>query len=133
MEHVGTAAPGCPAEQSAAWRGTPAYKGCNEMNVFRQLLILLLALSPLYLFMFLFTWLRRSAKKQRPRENASALEFFPAPGIRILIVSVQVALVAFTILVLAVSIRTGEGWFAVFIPLSVLVAILLAKPRTITI
>jgi hypothetical protein len=103
------------------------------MNVLRQLLILLLALSPLYLFMFLFAWLRRSAKKHQPRENARAVEFFPAPGMRILIVSVQVALVAFTILVLAVSIRRRDGWFAVLIPLSVLVAILLAKPRTVTV
>ena len=103
------------------------------MNLLTTLFALLVGFSPLIFFSLLFNWLRRSAKKHQPHEHASALEFFPEPGIRILIASVEVALVAFAILVLAVSVHQGGGWFAVFIPLSVLVAILFAKPRTVTI
>jgi hypothetical protein len=41
------------------------------------------------------------------------------------------ALGAFIVLVLAVSVNKGEGWYGVFIPLTVLGAILLAKPRPV--
>ncbi|HEY6764428.1 MAG TPA: hypothetical protein VI386_06625 [Candidatus Sulfotelmatobacter sp.] len=50
---------------------------------------------------------------------------------RILIVVVSVSLGAFSLLVLATTVSHHEGWYAALIPLSVLVAILLAKPRSV--
>jgi hypothetical protein len=103
------------------------------MKVLHQLLGLLVAISPIILLMLLFSWLRRSATKYQPREDASALEFFVAPGMRILIRLVLALLVAFTLLTLALAFSKGEGWFGIVIPLSVLVAIILAQPRPVTI
>ena len=101
------------------------------MKIVLQLLGLLLGFSPIILFMCLFSYLRRSAKKNEPRQDASKLEFFVAPGMKILLRVVLVALAAFSVLVLVASRSAGGGLFAVFIPLSVLVAILLTKPRTV--
>jgi hypothetical protein len=83
--------------------------------------------------MLLFTWLRRSAKKLSPREEGTALEFFMAPRMRILLGFVIVSLIAFSILIFVTSLSGGgDGWYAVFIPLIVLVAILLAMPKTVS-
>lgn len=101
------------------------------MKVIPQFLGLLISVSPIILFACLFWFLRRSAKKQQPRQDGSALEFFLAPGMRILLGLVVALLAAFTLLILAVTSSKGEGWYAVFIPLSVLVAIFLVKPRAV--
>ena len=103
------------------------------MKLVPTFLGLLVGSSPIVLFMCLFLWLRRSAKKYQPREDGSELEFFVAPGMRILLGLVLIALVAFTALALAVSVRQGEGWYGIFIPLSVLAALLLAKPRPVVV
>jgi hypothetical protein len=101
------------------------------MNVVSTFLGLLVGFSPIVLFMCLFGWLRRSATKHQPRQDGATLEFFLAPGMRILIGGVVTALVAFTLLVLGVSAHQGGGWYGVFIPLAVLGTILLAKPRPV--
>ncbi len=101
------------------------------MKVVSTFLGLLVGSSPIILFMCLFSWLRRSAKKCQPRQAGAELEFFVAPGMRILLGLVLVGLVAFTVLVLAVSVHQGGGWYGIFIPLSVLAALLIAKPRSV--
>lgn len=95
-----------------------------------QILGLLLALSPIFMFMGLFTWLRRSAQRHAPRQEGSALEFFVSPGMQFLLRLVLIALSAFCVLVLVTS-RSGEGVYAVLIPLTVLFALLLTKPRSV--
>lgn len=82
-------------------------------------------------FMLLLWWLRRSAQKHQPKEENGVLEFTLAPGMRILISIVIIALLAFTGLVWVASLSSGGSWYVVLIPLSVLAAILLATPRTI--
>jgi len=82
-------------------------------------------------FGLLFWWLRRSAKRLHPREDGSAIEFFLAPRMRILIGIVLCLLVSFTVLVLAEIVRKGGSLYAALIPLSVLAAIILAEPRAI--
>lgn len=102
------------------------------MKSLLSFLILLLAVSPIVLFVCLFTLLRRSAKNRLPRQEGASLVFFVAPPARFLVTSALVALVLFTILVL-VSSRFDEGSFVVvLIPMSLLVAIFLAKPRPVT-
>jgi len=91
-------------------------------------LLRLLFVAP---FALLFWWLRRSAKRLRPRENGSAAEFFLAPRMRILIGVVVTLLVAFTILALEEIVRKGGSLYAALIPLSVLFAIILAEPRAV--
>jgi hypothetical protein len=95
----------------------------------------LLGASPIILLagLAIFFWLiKRSAKRAEPRADGSALEFFLAPGMAFLLSLVLLLLGAFVVLVLAVSLsRGGEGWYGVFIPLAVLVAIILAKPRAV--
>jgi len=81
--------------------------------------------------MLLFWWIRRSAKKLHPRENGISIEFSLAPRMLVLIESVIVSLVAFTALTALETVSKGEGRYAALIPLSVLAAILLAKPRTV--
>jgi len=83
-------------------------------------------------FALLFWFLRRSAKKHHPREDGAFLEFSLAPGMLILIWIVGSALVAFTGLVLLATTRSGGSSLAALIPLSVLVAILAATPRTVS-
>ncbi|HSZ63049.1 MAG TPA: hypothetical protein VK828_14700 [Terriglobales bacterium] len=51
----------------------------------------------------------------------------------VLIEIVTVSLVAFTALTVWETVRKGEGLYAALIPISVLVAILLAEPRTVLI
>jgi hypothetical protein len=102
------------------------------MKLLGTLLALLIGCSPIILFMLLFNWLRRSAKKLHPRQDGSALEFFVSPGMGILLRLVVFLLLAFTILVLVVSLSRGsDGWYGAFVPLAVLVAIFLATPRVI--
>jgi hypothetical protein len=96
--------------------------------VFGAVLLRFLFVSP---FMLLFWWIHRSAKRLHPRENGSSIEFSLAPRMRVLIEIVIVLLVAFTALVVLETIRSGEGFYAVLIPLSVLIAIFLAKPRSV--
>jgi len=81
--------------------------------------------------MLLFWWIRRSTKKLRPRENGAGVEFSLVPRMHVLIEIVIVSLVAFTALTVWETVRKGEGRYAALIPLSVLAAILLAKPRTV--
>jgi len=93
--------------------------------IFGAVLLRFLFVSP---FMLLFWWIRRSTKRLRPHENSTSIEFSLAPRMLVLIEVVIVLLVAFTALVLFETIRNGEGFYAALIPLSVLIAILLAKP-----
>jgi hypothetical protein len=51
----------------------------------------------------------------------------------VLIEIVTVSLVAFAALIVWETVRKGEGLYAALIPVSVLVAILLAEPRTVLI
>jgi hypothetical protein len=96
-----------------------------------QLLGLLVGFSPIVFFMCLFSWLRRSARKQEPRQEGSATEFPVASGMRFLFGLVVVLLAAFSVLVLMVALAHGDGVYAVLIPLVVLSAILLAKPMPV--
>jgi len=96
--------------------------------LFGAVLLRFLFVSP---FMLLFWWIRRSAKRARPRENGTMTEFSLAPSMLVLIEIVILLLVAFTALVTVETIRNGEGFYATLIPLSVLLAILLAKPGTV--
>lgn len=103
------------------------------MKAVETVLALLVGLSPLVLFTLLFKWLRHSAKRLHPRQEGEVLEFFVAPGMRILIRIVLFALAAFTASLLVASLlKGGDGWYAAFIPLTVLLAIVLATPRTVT-
>jgi hypothetical protein len=98
--------------------------------LFGAVLLRFLFVSP---FMLLFWWIRRSTKKLRPRDNGNSAEFSLAPRMHVLIEIVTVSLVAFTALIVLEAVRTGEGLYAALIPVSVLVAILLAEPRTVLI
>jgi hypothetical protein len=98
--------------------------------IFGAVLLRVLFVSP---FMLLFWWIRRSARKLRPREDGTSVEFSLAPRMHVLVEIVIVSLVAFTALTVWEVVRKGEGLYATLIPLSVLVAILLAEPRTILI
>jgi hypothetical protein len=96
--------------------------------IFVAVFVRFLFVSP---FMLLFWWVRRSARKLHPRENGVSVEFSLAPRMLALVEIVIVSLVAFTALTLWETIRKREGLYAALIPISVLVAILLAKPRTV--
>ncbi len=99
-----------------------------------KLLLLVLSVSPIVLLVWLaifFSRTKRSSEKQEPRRDGLGLEFFPARRVRLLVGSVLVALAVFAILTLVGTVSQGGGWYAIFIPLSVMVAILLAKPRTV--
>ncbi len=96
--------------------------------IFGAVLLRFLFVSP---FMLLFWWIRRSAKKALPRGDGTAIEFSLAPRMLVLIEIVIVSLAAFTALTVWETVRKGEGLYAALIPLSVLAAILLAKPRTV--
>jgi uncharacterized Tic20 family protein len=78
-----------------------------------------------------FFLIKRSAQKRGPQQDGSALRFSIAPGMRFLIVSVVVALSVFSILTFAMGLIQGEGWYGVFIPLAVLLAIIMAIPRAV--
>jgi hypothetical protein len=63
-------------------------------------LSVLLGLSPVILLVWLavfFSRLQASSNKQDPRQDGGALEFFLAPGMRILLSLVQFALLAFSV------------------------------------
>jgi len=96
--------------------------------IFGAVLLRLLFVAP---FAILFWWLRRSVKKLRPREDGPAVEFYLAPRMRILIGIVLSLLTAFTVLVLFEIVHKGGSLYAVLIPLSVLVATILAEPRAV--
>jgi hypothetical protein len=83
-------------------------------------------------FMLLFWWIRRSTKKLHPRENGASVNFSLAPRMHVLIEIVSVSLVAFTALTVWETVRKGEGLYAALIPVSVLAAIFLAQPRTVS-
>jgi hypothetical protein len=102
------------------------------MRSLLPLLGLLLGASPIALFMGLFAWLRRSARSHLPRQEGDSLVFFLAPPARILLTSVLVALVLFTALVFVASRSEGGSFIAVLIPLSLLLVMLFAKPREVT-
>jgi hypothetical protein len=96
-------------------------------------LSVLLGLSPVILLVWLavfFSRLQASSNKQDPRQDGGALEFFLAPGMRILLSLVQFALLAFSV-ALVVFAPAESSLYAALFPLSVLVVILLAKPRAV--
>jgi len=97
--------------------------------IFGAVLLRFLAVSP---FMLLFWWVRRSTKKLRPREDGGCVKFSLAPRMLALIEIVIVLLAAFTGLTIFETVRKGEGLYAVLIPLSLLAAILAAKPRPVS-
>ena len=104
------------------------------MKALTTLLAIVAAYSPILFFMLLFNWLRRSAKTLKPRQLGSSIEFFVSPRMRILIQIVLVLLASFSLLVLLTSLsRGGYGRYAVFIPLAVVIAVLLAMPRQVTV
>jgi hypothetical protein len=78
-----------------------------------------------------FWLIKRSALKQKPLANGNTLEFALAQGMRFLLGSVVVALTAFSVLIFVSGLVAGEGWYAAFIPLAVLVVIQMATPRTV--
>ncbi len=82
-------------------------------------------------FPLLFWWLKRSARKQTPRQEGDRLEFRLASRMRWLVGIVVVSLLAFTTMTVAVSLSQGEGRFAPLIPLAVLLALVWSIPRTI--
>jgi uncharacterized Tic20 family protein len=91
-------------------------------------------LIPLTSFVFLpllFFLIKRAAGRHGPQQDGPVLRFDIAPGMRALISSVIVALISFSVLVLALAPKHGGGWYAVFIPLAVLLAILLCTPGTV--
>ena len=98
--------------------------------IFAAVLLRFLFVSP---FMLLLWWIRRSTKGLRPREDGTYVEFSLAPRMHVLIEIVTVSLVAFSALTVWETVRKGEGSYAALIPVSVLVAILLAEPRTVLI
>ena len=77
--------------------------------IFGAVLLRFLFVSP---FMLLFWWIRRSAKKLRPHENGTSIEFSLAPRMHVLIEIVIVSLFAFTALTVFETVRTGEGQYA---------------------
>jgi hypothetical protein len=98
-----------------------------------RFLFLLLGASPIILLVWLaifFSRTERFSKIQEPRQEGSALKFFLVPRMRILIWVVQFALLAFSAALVA-SVPAGSSLYAVLVPLSVLAAILLAKPRAV--
>jgi hypothetical protein len=97
--------------------------------VFGAVFMRFLIVSP---FMLLFWWLRQSARKARPRESGTSIDFFLAPRMKVLIEIVVVSLATFSALVALETLRKGEGLYAALIPLSVLIAILLATPRSVS-
>ena len=97
----------------------------------RGLLGLLIGFSPIIFFMCLFSWLRRSANKQEPVLAGSALEFSVGRRIQFVLRAVLSLLIAFTVLAAVTAISKGEGLYGAFIPLSVLVAMLLARPMPV--
>jgi len=102
------------------------------MKVIAEIVVAILLRALFVLpFLLLFWWLRRSAKKLQPREQASAVEFFLAPRMRILIGIVLGLLVAFTVLVLVEIARKGGNLYESLIPLCVLAAIILATPHAV--
>jgi hypothetical protein len=78
-----------------------------------------------------FWLIRRSALKQEPLTDGGALEFPITRGMRFLIDSVVIALIGFSVLILGTALIQGEGWYAVFMPLAVLLAILMATPGAV--
>jgi hypothetical protein len=98
--------------------------------IFGAVLLRVLVISP---FMLLFWWIRHSTRRLRPRQNGSSVEFLLTPRMHVLIEIVTVSLVAFTALTVWETVRKGEGLYAALIPVAVLVAILLAEPRTVLI
>jgi len=97
--------------------------------IFGAVLLRFLFVAP---FILLFWWIHRSTRKLHPQEHGGSIEFSLAPRMRVLVEIVVVLLVAFTGLTVFETVRTGEGLYATLIPLSVLAAILLAKPRPVS-
>src|SRR5574340_1119511 len=98
----------------------------------RGILAFLLGLAFWAGFAFLvnafYSSIKRSAMKRQPREQGGSLEFFVVPGMRLLIKIVLTLLVGFSILIAgAVHIRDGS-FYALLIPLSILLLIVLVKP-----
>ena len=92
-----------------------------------QLLGIVLLLSPIVLAA-LFWRSRRAARRQTPREDGATIEFFVTSGMRLMVTLVLTALLAFTILI-AGAVRVDNGSvYALLIPLTVFVLILLVRP-----
>src|SRR5215470_4738924 len=91
-------------------------------------LLIPIAIVALPIFFFL---IKRSAAGREPTQDEPSLRFDIAPGMGFLITGVEIALVAFSLLVFSFGLVRGEGWYAAFIPLAVLAAIVIATPQTI--
>lgn len=102
------------------------------MNVISKLMGALLLLAIIGLPIVLRT-IKRSTKTQGPLIIGSTVEFPIVSGMRLLIRLVLVLLSAFCVLVFVASLSPGGSVFVVLIPLSVLVAIILAIPRPVVI
>jgi hypothetical protein len=76
----------------------------------------------------LFWWSRRDAKKQTPRENGDTIEFFVTAGMRVMVRVVLSALLAFAALLAGTGPREPGTVYALLIPLTVFVLILLVSP-----
>lgn len=103
----------------------------KRRTVLRGLLGLLIGFSPIIFFMCLFSWIRRSANKQEPVLTGSALEFSLGRRIQFVLRAVLGLLIAFTALVVVMAMSKGEGLYGVLIPLSVLAAMLSARPMPV--
>jgi len=97
-----------------------------------QLLGIVLLLSPIVLVV-LFWMSRHAAKTQTPREDGATVEFFVTSSMRLLVTLVLGALLAFTILI-GFAVRKEDGSvYALLIPLTVFVLILLLRPVPVVI
>lgn len=96
------------------------------------------ALLPLLVFIAFYAAVRgffgsikRSAKEKQPRQEGSASEFFPIPGMQLVVRIVLTLLMAFAALVGINSNRKDGGLYAPLIPLTVFVLILLVRPVSV--
>jgi hypothetical protein len=92
-----------------------------------QLLGIILLLAPIVLAA-LFWHSRRAARRQTTREDGATIEFFVTSGMRLMVTLVLTALFAFTILLLGTVRRNDGRVYALLIPLTVFVVILLLRP-----
>ena len=83
----------------------------ESMKGFYTVLAIVVGYLPILFFLLLFKWFRRSARKLKPRQLGSSVEFFVSPRMHILIQITLLLLVLFSLLVLSTSLRRGgDGW-----------------------
>jgi predicted small integral membrane protein len=91
----------------------------------------LIPLTGFVILPLLFFLIKRAAGGYGSQQDGSVLRFDIALGMRALISLVIIALISFSVLVLVLAPKHGGGWYAVFVPLAVLLAILLCTPGTV--